>query len=483
MRNESLVDGISFSTFLAASIMAAVGIYQATKKRKPNEDGDAYCYTNINHPEKCLMDKLLSSIFPLIFPLSKMSKQPSYDDDNEIVKTITQKFSKQGQKGFETKLEEYSKFVRNTISSDYLVSGDVYVPRDPDILGKFGIPNAEEILRMSTKPQDSGAEIVIQLICPASAIKDVSVIEEPKDVKGKGPKKLKACKLEDIRFSENAHVVLWFHGGGFVLGSAKDEFAIGRVLDLMKCQGRQNKDKSFAPPIILLSVEYRLAPQNPFPSAIIDGLSASSFLAERFSTNPIHVAGISAGGNLSAIVGLESHRKYPGKFKSIVADIPMFEPTSATESHRLNSQSSGICPVDFLRWCWSAYFQLEQVNDKKVTIDFSSEVSFIDAFDSSIWSKFMNSQASRLVSPTADLPDLSNDDDSPTILVMTATADPLHDAGVDFFKCVEVKSKKCVHIESKGSHVLNNTFDKSAVKKLIEEWSLVFSATATTRDS
>jgi len=95
----------------------------------------------------------------------------------------------------------------------------------------------------------------------------------------------------------------------------------------------------------------------------------------------------------------------------------------------------------------------------------------------------MNSQASRLVSPTADLPDLSNDDDSPTILVMTATADPLHDAGVDFFKCVEVKSKKCVHIESKGSHVLNNTFDKSAVKKLIEEWSLVFSATATTRDS
>jgi hypothetical protein len=65
MRNESLVDGISFSTFLAASLMAAVGIYQATKKRKPNEDGDAYCYTNINHPEKCLMDKLLSSIFPL----------------------------------------------------------------------------------------------------------------------------------------------------------------------------------------------------------------------------------------------------------------------------------------------------------------------------------------------------------------------------------------------------------------------------------
>ena len=485
MRYNSLLDEMSSQIFLASGIIAVVGIYQATKNRKSSADGDAY--TNFNHPEKCLMDKLLSTIFPLFLPLSKMAKQPSSKlcdgDKNEILNTITEKFCKLADKGFQNKLEEYSNFLLEAFPSDCLVSGDVYIPRDPDILRKFGIPNVEEILCISTKPQDCGAEIVIHVTCPATAIQGVSIIEESGDLKSKGPKTFKACKLENISFSKKAHLVLWFHGGGFVLGSARDEMAIARALHLMKWQVRHAKDKSFAPPIVFFSVEYRLGPQNPFPCAIIDGLSASSFLAEKFPSYPLHVAGLSAGGNLSAIVGLESHRKYPGKFKSIVADVPMFEPTSATESHRLNSQSSGSCPVDFVRWCWAAYLQLEESNDNRKRIDFSSEASFTDAFDNSVWSKFMTSQASRLISPASDLPDLSNDEEAPMIIVMTATADPLHDAGVDFFKCVRVASKKCVHVESKGSHVLSNTFDKPAMKKIIEEWSSVFSVTATTRES
>ena len=475
MKEESLLHQASIVHLLASGIIAIVGIYEAAfKSRTSNVDEMPMCKytTNFNHPEKCMMDKLASSIFPLLIPLSDLAIHASSrmcdGDHDKTVKTITAKLNKIISKGFKDKLEEFSKLIQKNIPLDSLVSGDVYIPRDPDILSKFGIPDAENILRVSTKPQDSGAEIVT---CPVSAIQGITFLEEPKDAKGKGAKAFKACKLKDISFTEKAHLVLWFHGGGLTLGSARDDFALTRALYLTKWQLRHNQDKSLAPPIIFMSVEYRLAPLNPFPSAIIDGLSASSFLAERCSTYSLHVAGCSAGGNLAAVVGLESHRKYPGKFKSIVVDIPMLEPTTATESHRLNSKSSGICPVDWVRWCWSAYLQLEELNGSRKRIDFSSEASMIDALDNSIWSKFMNSKAWRLVSPACDLPDLSNDEESPTIVVMTATADPLHDAGVDFFKRVEARSKKCVHIESKGSHVLSNIFDKPAAKRLTEEWS------------
>lgn len=315
---------------LASGIIAIVGIYEAAfKSRTSNVDEMPMCKytTNFNHPEKCMMDKLASSIFPLLIPLSDLAIHASSrmcdGDHDKTVKTITAKLNKIISKGFKDKLEEFSKLIQKNIPLDSLVSGDVYIPRDPDILSKFGIPDAENILRVSTKPQDSGAEIVT---CPVSAIQGITFLEEPKDAKGKGAKAFKACKLKDISFTEKAHLVLWFHGGGLTLGSARDDFALTRALYLTKWQLRHNQDKSLAPPIIFMSVEYRLAPLNPFPSAIIDGLSASSFLAERCSTYSLHVAGCSAGGNLAAVVGLESHRKYPGKFKSIVVDIPMLEP-------------------------------------------------------------------------------------------------------------------------------------------------------------
>ena len=98
-----------------------------------------------------------------------------------------------------------------------------------------------------------------------------------------------------------------------------------RALHLTEWQVSHKEDKSFAPNGILFYVDYQLSLQTIFPRAIIDGLSASSFLqADIFSSYyPLHEAGLAAGGNLSPIIGLEWHRKYQGKFKSIVAQVPI----------------------------------------------------------------------------------------------------------------------------------------------------------------
>lgn len=90
--------------------------------------------------------------------------------------------------------------------------------------------------------------------------------------------------------------VAFFHGGGFVLGSLDGYDNLCRLLaKRSEC--------------LVVSVDYRLAPEHPWPAALEDTYAATQWLsnnAERFSGdgNRLAVAGDSAGGNLSATVSL-----------------------------------------------------------------------------------------------------------------------------------------------------------------------------------
>lgn len=81
-------------------------------------------------------------------------------------------------------------------------------------------------------------------------------------------------------------VILYTHGGGYVSGSCSDHRAI--VARLVKgCEIRT------------LLFEYRLAPENPFPAALDDSVSAYRWLlAEGISPSNIMIVGESAGGGL-----------------------------------------------------------------------------------------------------------------------------------------------------------------------------------------
>jgi acetyl esterase len=90
-------------------------------------------------------------------------------------------------------------------------------------------------------------------------------------------------------------VIVWLHGGGWMLGSVETYRAPVRRL-------------ANASGALVLSVEYRLAPEHPYPAAVQDALAATRWAASEavagVGGDParVAVAGKSAGGNLSAVV-------------------------------------------------------------------------------------------------------------------------------------------------------------------------------------
>ncbi len=94
--------------------------------------------------------------------------------------------------------------------------------------------------------------------------------------------------------------IVFFHGGGFVLGDLDSHDMICRRLaDASRCR--------------LISVDYRLAPEHKFPAAHDDCKAAWEWItarAEHFMLDPerLAVAGDSAGGNLAAFVCQEMNR-------------------------------------------------------------------------------------------------------------------------------------------------------------------------------
>lgn len=95
--------------------------------------------------------------------------------------------------------------------------------------------------------------------------------------------------VDDPTSSVDATVV-YFHGGGWVLGSLDSTDAVCRFL-------AANAN------VAVISVDYRLAPEHPFPAALEDGVDAYRWVrAQPAWGDIVIVAGDSAGGNLSATI-------------------------------------------------------------------------------------------------------------------------------------------------------------------------------------
>ena len=85
-------------------------------------------------------------------------------------------------------------------------------------------------------------------------------------------------------------LLLYYHGGGFVVGDLDTHDAPCRVL----CRHAG---------VDVLSVEYRKAPEHPFPAYVDDARDRVRWAASRFER--VAVGGDSAGGNIAATIAIE----------------------------------------------------------------------------------------------------------------------------------------------------------------------------------
>ena len=132
--------------------------------------------------------------------------------------------------------------------------------------------------------------------------------------------------------------LVYFHGGGWVLGSLESADA--------SCRAIANRSRC-----VVISIDYRLAPETKFPGAVEDAYAAVRWVADnaaelRIDPERIAVGGASAGGNLAAAAALLARERGGPKIAFQLLTVPVAELSSRAESHREFAEGYGLSAAD-----------------------------------------------------------------------------------------------------------------------------------------
>ncbi|KAL0264841.1 hypothetical protein SLS55_000794 [Diplodia seriata] len=141
-------------------------------------------------------------------------------------------------------------------------------------------------------------------------------------------------------------LAILFHGGGFCLGGLENEELLSRKLaTALKC--------------VVVNVDYRLAPEHPFPAGVNDAWDVVKWAASNAGTPALPAAdptagflvgGVSAGANLSAVVGTlarDSHLSPPltGLILSVPPVLNGYDPPAAYAASLRSFDQNAAAPV------------------------------------------------------------------------------------------------------------------------------------------
>ncbi|NEU55290.1 alpha/beta hydrolase [Halorussus sp. MSC15.2] len=152
-----------------------------------------------------------------------------------------------------------------------------------------------------------------------------------------------------------APVLVYYHGGGWVLGTLDSIDGVCRRL------ARRGE-------CVVVSVDYRLAPEHPFPAAVDDAVASLRWVAENADafggdSERLAVGGTSAGGNLAAVTALRgSAASDAGRDLPEVAPqfllYPITDYAFDTDSYAENGDGPLLTETD-MRWFWDRYLRSE----------------------------------------------------------------------------------------------------------------------------
>jgi acetyl esterase len=140
--------------------------------------------------------------------------------------------------------------------------------------------------------------------------------------------------------------LVFFHGGGWVIGSVDGSDPT--------CRSLANRAGC-----TVVSVEYRLAPEAKFPAAAEDSYAATRWVAEntgRLGVDPARIAvgGVSAGGNLAAVVALMARDRGGPALVHQMLVVPVTDGSMSSASYTENAEGYGLSR-QAMAWFWDHY--------------------------------------------------------------------------------------------------------------------------------
>lgn len=216
---------------------------------------------------------------------------------------------------------------------------------------------------------------------------DVASVE---DLSAPGPAGAVPVRLYRPEAGGALPLIVFFHGGGYLFGGLETHDAL--------CRALANHSG-----MAVAAVDYRLAPEHPFPAALEDGGAVIDWLVAtggNLGVDPqrIGVAGDSAGGHLAIGIALTAPR--PSVISHLGVLYPLIQPGASGGSYKACG-TGFMLTASFLDWCWEAL------------------------------GKGMNAGGPGFDLSRADLSDF------PSATIVTAEFDPLRDQGQAFARRLE----------------------------------------------
>ncbi len=183
----------------------------------------------------------------------------------------------------------------------------------------------------------------------------IEPVHEVRDITIPGPVGDIPARLYKPSAANNLPVLLWFHGGGWVIGSVEGSDPTARSLaNQSGCA--------------VVSVDYHMAPEYKFPAPVEDCYAATTWVVKHAADlgvdgSKIAVGGDSAGGNLAAVVAIMAKERGGPKISHQCLVYPVADYNFGTESYT-NNANGYLLTVGSMKWFWNHYLNnpLEGLN-------------------------------------------------------------------------------------------------------------------------
>jgi cation diffusion facilitator CzcD-associated flavoprotein CzcO/acetyl esterase/lipase len=200
-------------------------------------------------------------------------------------------------------------------------------------------------------------------------------------------------------------VVLYFHGGGWVLGGAASDDPMLRDLCLRSDS-------------LIVSTDYRHAPEVRFPGAVDDAVAALGWVSDNAEAlggtpGPVVVAGWSAGANLAAVVSQLARDAGGPPIAGLVLLTPVTDADTTTGSYVENAEGY-VLTASLMQWFFDHYVDEADRQDPRVS------------------------------------PLRGNLEGLPPATIITCEFDPLRDEGIAYAEALKAAGNQVEHINGRG---------------------------------